>query len=299
MTGTMPGPLLWAVIGALACMLAPAAQAATPQRVAYPQPQSEIDQGFVAVLKLALSRVPGYAPQEWRVRMEKGRAIHELMTGNSLDVVWAMTNRAREQQMLPVRIPLDKGMSGWRIALVRQADASQFSAVRQLADLAQWRAGQGYDWADTAILRGNGLPVVTGNYSDGLHRMLMVGRFDYFPRSVRQVWAEADQYAARGLVVEDSFVLHYPSAVYFFVNRRNAPLAAALEQGLLAAIEDGSFDQLFNASHGEALRRANLGKRRVIELDNPELSPETPLSHRKFWYTPVLEPPARPTRRQP
>ncbi|GAB2871427.1 transporter substrate-binding domain-containing protein [Pseudoduganella ginsengisoli] len=279
----------------LFCFAVPAA--AAPLRAAYPKPQTEFEQGFVDLLKLALSRAGGYAPQEWLVHMEKGRAIHELVHGNQLDVVWAVANREREQQMLPVRIPLDKGISGWRLLLVNKGDAAKFGAVRALPDLARWTAGQGQDWADTAVLRANGLPVVTGNNSKGLFSMLIAGRFDYFPRSARQIWAEAEQYQARGLAVEDSLVLHYPAAVYFFVNRNNAALAAALERGLLAAIDDGSFDRLFHATHGEALRRAQFGKRRIFHLNNPDLSPETPLARKQFWYTPDTE--ARPMRRQP
>lgn len=295
-------PWTRAAILLLACIAWHAAAAAQPSgaaplRAVYPHPQSEFEQSFVDLLKLALSRAGGYAPQEWRMRMEKNRAIRELVHGHQLDVVWAVTNREREQQMLPVRIPLDKGMSGWRIALINQGDAARFDKVRSLDDLAQWTAGQGQDWADTAILRANGLRVVTGNHSEGLFSMLMARRFDYFPRSARQIWAEAAQYQARGLAVESSFVLHYPAAVYFFVNRNNPALAAALERGLLDAIDDGTFDQLFYASHGDALRRAQFGKRRIFTLTNPELTQETPLADKKFWYTPELE--ARPMRRQP
>lgn len=74
------------------------------------------------MLRLALDHAPGtYLLQDWSPRTERNRAIHEVARGEFLDVTWAVTSREREAALLPVRIPLDKGLSGWRIALVRRS----------------------------------------------------------------------------------------------------------------------------------------------------------------------------------
>lgn len=277
-------PLLAA---ALACWLGAAGAASAAQAVRHQTPQNAFDAGFVRILALALEKAPGaYVLEQWGGRMERGRSLQEVIRGSNLDVLWAVTTRERERQMLPVRIPLDKGLSGWRLALIMQKDSARFAAVRQLGDLAAFTAGQGYGWAEGPILRANGLPVVTGNSSESLHAMLGAGRFDYFPRSLGEAVREADQFAARGIVAAPGFVLHMRSAVYFFVNKNNRALAAALEQGLRTAIHDGSFEQLFRELNESSIERARLDQRRVIELANPELPPETPLAEQHLWFTP-------------
>jgi hypothetical protein len=261
--------------------------AGAAQTVRHQTPQNTFDAGFVRILALALQKAPGaYALEEWGGRMERGRSMQEVMHGNNLHVLWAVTTRERERQMLPIRIPLDKGLSGWRIALIMQQDSAKFAAVRQLGDLAAFTAGQGYGWAEGPILRANGLRVVTGNSSESLHAMLGAGRFDYFPRALGEAVRESDQFAARGIVAAPGFVLHMQSAVYFFVNNKNRALATAIEQGLRTALQDGSFDKLFRELNESSIARARLDQRRVIELVNPDLPPETPLADKTLWFTP-------------
>lgn len=277
-----------ALASALACTLPGRAWAApAAQAVRHQTPQNTFDAGLLRMLALALEKAPGaYVLEQWGGRMERNRSVQEVMLGRNLDVLWAVTTRERERQMLPVRIPLDRGLSGWRLALIMQQHSARFAGVRQLGDLAGFTAGQGYGWAEGPIWRANGLPVVTGNSSESLHAMLAAGRFDYFPRALGEAVRESDQFAARGIVVAPGFVLHMQSAVYFFVNKNNHALAAAIEQGLRNAIHDGSFDQLFRELNDSAIERARLAQRRVIELANPELPPETPLADKSLWFVP-------------
>jgi hypothetical protein len=274
------------VMLSLGALLWMAAAAAAPLRVAYPQAQIPVDKGyFVKVLELAIAKSGGdYVLESWDLKLLKGRALYELEHGKHLDVVWAMTNRERENALLPVRIPLDRGLSGWRLALIRKDDVARFQSVQTLDDLRHLNAGQGYDWADTPVLRANGLPVTTGANADSLSMMLAARRFDYFPRSIRQIWQEAEQQHDKGLVIESSLALHYPAAVYFFVNKNNPALAAALENGLRRALADGSFDRLFRDYNGDLLQRANLGRRRIFELANPDLPEATPLRQKELWF---------------
>jgi hypothetical protein len=78
-----------------------------------------------------------------------------------------------------VRLPIDKGLLGYRMFLVREADLPRFATVRTLDDLRKLRVGQGKDWIDVPILRKAGFPVVEGTSYPGLFAMLAAGRFDF------------------------------------------------------------------------------------------------------------------------
>ena len=58
-----------------------------------------------------------------------------------------------------------------------------------------------------------------------------------------------------------------------------------MENGLEAAIADGSFDQYFFNSPEvkEALTKANLSKRRAFRIDNPFLPKATPLNRKELF----------------
>ena len=178
-------------------------------------------------------------------------------------------------------------MIGWRLALVKAPGDALLKDKASLEDLASLTAGQGHDWPDTAILRANDLEVQTASHYPSLFGMLKAGRFDYFPRSVVEIWAEAGRYAVDGLVVDPHIVLHYPTAFYFFVANDNSKLAQAVSMGLEMAIKDGSFDALFIRHHQSILEKAALGKRRIIKLSNPLLPEQTPLQRKELWYLPA------------
>lgn len=258
----------------------------------YPRHSRDSDpEAYVAeLLQLAVD----HAPQHYQLHptsepMAQSRAQQMLEQHSPhLQVMWAMTTREREQRLLPIRIPIYKGLIGWRINLLRPQDAQRLSQVDELADLQSLRFGQRHDWPDTPLLRANGLRVVTSPSYPGLFAMLHAGRFDAFPREVVTVWQEQAQAARDGLElsVDEHIVLHYPTAFYFFTSRQDTQLAEHLRLGLEAAIADGSFERLFQHHHGATLRRARLEQRRVIELKNPELPAETPFGRQELWYRP-------------
>ena len=217
----------------------------------------------------------------------QGRAIRALERGDpGVTLLWTMTNKEREAKLLPIRIPIYKGLIGWRIPLVRAADRDRFKHVKTKTDLARFSAGQGHDWPDTEILRFNGIQVETSSHYAGLFGMLGLGRFDFFPRSIAEIWDEVATTQTPGLVVESHIVLHYPAAFYFFVSKKNPQLARDLERGLNLAVADGSFDALFNEYHSDMIARANIKDRTIIRMENPTLPPETPLHRKELWLNP-------------
>lgn len=241
----------------------------------------------LALLELALKKAGSTATlQSTSTRVSKSRALHLLETGVAVDVVWTMTSIEREQRLLPVRIPLYKGLGSYRLLLIRGEDQAKFSALKDQAQLKQLLMSQVHDWVDTAVLRQNKFKVLDASGYQNLFQMLVHKRVDAVPRSVLEIEAEQQLYAAQGLQIETDWLLHYPGAVYFFVSNKNPQLAQQIESGLRLALQDGSFDLLFQKHFVSQLKKMRLSERRLVELQNPLLPSDTPLGESALWYKP-------------
>lgn len=293
--------IVWFLLcaGCLAELVALPVQAApTIRYIVYPRFEERSETRYppyVELLQKALDRTSAqYGPaklQPSRLPMNSSRASLELQRG-AIDVIWNVATEEHERELLPVRIPIEKGLLGYRIALISQERQAAIDQVRKLADLRKLTIGQGLGWGDIELYRFNGIPVAAANYTS-LFSMVTSGRFDLFPRGVGEVFAEYDAYASRHpkLAIEQHLALYYPWPYYFFFNRKTGtPLATRVEQGLRQMIRDGSFDTWFQEHYGTAIRRANLAKRRIIRLENPLLPKDTPLNDASLWYTPAATP---------
>lgn len=276
-----------AALPLLAAIPSDFAQASEKIIIHYPRAESDSDERSnypLQILQLALQKSGvEFSLQATPKRMPQSRAILQLAAQSDIDVLWSMTSKQREQDLLPIRIPLDKGLLGWRLFLITPKRQSKLSLVKTLPDLKKFTATQGHDWPDTDILRANGLRVEGSPHYEFLFTMLEKGAVDYFPRSVLEIWDEEKKHRHQGLIIEQSLVLQYPTAMYFFVNKHNTKLAMLLERGLRAALQDGSFDKIFTQFHGDILRLANLPNRTRIALHNPLLPVETPLQDKRLW----------------
>ena len=257
-----------------------------PRHISMPDPQL----AYVRrVVELALSR----AGSKLEIRpvdldMAQGRTLVELAAGRSpIDVMWTVTDRQRETSgLLPVRIPIDRGLMGWRLLLVRRSELAQWQRVRSLKDLRPYLAGQGHDWPDTDILRANGLRVGTSSGYEALFRMLAAGRVDYFPRSILEIDAEMAGGRYPELAIAPELMRPSPAAAYLFVRPIRPDRAAELKAGLEVAVADGSFQRLHREQYGALLKAHPLSPGRVVRLSNPQLPPETPLQRRELWLQP-------------
>lgn len=258
------------------------------ERVRYPRPESDVDRRSLyplQLLKLAFSKVDkSYQLTPTPQTMPQGRALIQLGHGIDVDVVWSMTSQERESQLQPIRIPIYKGLIGWRIFLANKRDLDRFSEALPLTELRKFNLIQGHDWPDTTILRANGFTVFgTSNY-EAIFDMLSHSRADLFPRSIVEIWDEAKNHQDDNIVVEPTKILIYPTAMYFFVSPKNKKLALDIENGLRAALKDGSFDLLFNEYHAKLIKQANLNQRHKYYLNNPTLPLATPVTDEKLWF---------------
>lgn len=266
--------------------------------IVHPKSNDPKENLIAEILKLALSKVPD--PQRYQFQplpnaQTEGRSV-EMIKEGSMTVMWAGTQKHYEQDMLPVRIPVLKGMLGHRIFIIRQGEAARFGQVNDLSTLQPFAIGQGRFWGDTVVLQHAGLKVITPVKYESLFPMLEGGRFDMFPRAIHEPWSEVSARPELNLSIEPRILLIYPFAMYYFVARENTTLASAIAAGFMQAIEDGSYDNLFftHPMIKDALTLARLEQRVVIRLENPNMSPQTPLDDARLWLNiDALEPPQR------
>jgi len=241
--------------------------------------QFKEDAYYLALLKLALenskSDFGGYQLKKSVQPMYQGRSLVEIKYNRNVNIAWTMTSKEREKEVNPIRIPLLRGLGGYRIFLIKEGHQEEFSKINNAKQLKKLFAGQGYDWPDSTILTDNNYRLITGPGHKTLFNMLQHGRFDYMPRALHEAWNEVEIF--KGLQVESTLALHYPSPYYFFVSYDNPRLKERIEKGLMNAEKNGSFQELFD-SHPvtrNMLASAQLERRKVFKLMNDFMSPET------------------------
>jgi hypothetical protein len=270
-------------------MLTSVESLAASWRINYPRPLSESDRRAdypLKLLALALEQTGvNYRLIASDRILPQSKALKRLMDNREVNVVWSMTDEQREEQLLPIRIPIYKGLIGWRIFIIRKDMDSRFKYIQNLEHLLKLNPIQGSDWPDTKILQANGFDVMTGSEHDALFKMLANAQGDFFPRSVVEVWEEIKtDNPSDDFEIETKLGLRYPAAMYYFVNKNSVPLANLIRTGLEKAIQNGKFDELFFAEHQAYLDKSELDKRTFYQLQNTYLPIKTPLHRKELWF---------------
>jgi hypothetical protein len=226
----------------------------------------------------SISRYPQLLP--------RGRAFGLMSKNEGIDIVWGSATNERFASYLPVKIPIYKGLIGWRLALVKQANQYIFANASTLEDLHLFTPGQHHNWSDYKIFEENGFTISSGADRLALADMLVRGRFDFFPRAVIEIERELREYAEMDIMLEPHLLIRYKSAYVFYVAKNNVELAKKLTDGLRRAKADGSFDTLFEGHFKALFKRLDLQNRRIIELSNPLLPEEMLEIEEQFWISP-------------
>ncbi|MQA19291.1 ABC transporter substrate-binding protein [Rugamonas rivuli] len=160
---------------------------------------------IMELLTTALAKAPAAEPDQWRwvdTRMNQDRAFAVLRAGRELDIYWSMTSTAREQGVIPVHIPLMKGLLGCRLMIIRKDSVERFAQIKTMADLKRISIGQGLDWPDTAINQAAGLHVVTSSSYETLVQMLKAKRFDGIALGANEIDEELAKKRDADLTIE-------------------------------------------------------------------------------------------------
>lgn len=249
---------------------------------------------IISQLKNALTKIDTkYKLTILHENFTQARTNEEVKNQGLLNLCWTTSDPQIEQELRPIRIPILKGLLGYRILIINKKNQYKFSQVKTLDDLKQFTFGQGKTWTDTKILQANGLKVVTTNKYPGLFHMVDGERFDAFPRGVNEPFGElAQRPDMTDLKVEDTILLVYRMPFYLFVSRDNPRLGNDIETGLNRAVADGSFDKIFYSEPNikDVLEKANMKNRRIFNLNNPFLTKETPLEREELWFDPQKGP---------
>jgi len=225
------------------------------------------------------------------IAMHQKRRIYVLENNESgINVSLFPAQRGLDEKLIPVRIPIDRGMLGYRVLLIRESEQPAFSAVQSSEDLKKFSFGLLDWWEDVAIMKNAGMTVVPGTSYEGLFKMLGAGRFDALSRSSSEVLQEFElrRKDLPGVAVENHLLLHYPMPAYFWFpstddGRRRAD---RVREGLTQMLRDGTLQDLFDEEFGPLIKRLDLNHRLVIELANPLLGDNEPLDDPSLWYKP-------------
>lgn len=289
------------------------ARAATPAPdylYLYNAPESATDVRYVyhwEILRAALERTRethGAFEMRRAKVMSESRQAEELMNASgALTVMYLDSKPEFERRLWHVPIPVDKGLAGYRLFLVRAERRDELRRVATLDDLRRFSYGFGFDWVDVSILRASGFRVVTGSSYDGLFEMLEHRRFDVFLRSAAEVLDEVAQRAATmpDLAIEETLCLHYPLPQYFWFARTPAGrrLADRVEEGMRALIADGTFDRIFDRYYRAGIERLRLKERRLFRIESPLVRKELLPADPRLWFEPRTYTPAAPGKASP
>ena len=212
-------------------------------------------------------------------KMEQGRSLRELakLKNSKLDLASYAPTKEREQQAIPIRIPVLNGLMGYRLCLIGEEKQALFDGIenkQQLID-SNITIGQHQDWPDTRILIANNISVHTTHKKKLLFQQLERGRFDCFSRGASEVYAEYLAHRSKDITIEKKLLIYYPLPVFFFVNKSRPLLAQRLQLGLARLIASGEFDTIFDQFFSPILTKLRLNGRTVIDLHNPTLSEQT------------------------
>lgn len=268
----------------------------TTVKIVLPKSESDVRYSYyLDLLKLSLDKTTSkYGTYKFETEfadVTRQRLATYLADGSSyVDVIWTGTNIEREESMLPVRIPLLKGLKGYRLLIINKEREKDFDKITNINDLKKLVGIQGVDWPDKDILLASGFKIETNPNYNGMFLMVHNNRVDYFPRAINEPFDELKLRPDLNLTIAKKIMIYYPLPNYFFVNIKKAELRNRIEEGLNIAIKDGSFDKLFynHPSNKEVFQKVNFKNIKIFNIENHYLTEETKriMNDKKYIFNP-------------
>lgn len=274
---------------AMGLSVAAAAVSAEPVTITYPQ-LADNDRRYdypMELLELALAK----ANVDYTLEPKPEPASHQRMATlmkekGDWTVGFFGADPFYEENLRPIHFPLYRGLLGNRIAIIHRDNADLFNEIDTYEEFMALSICQGLGWGDTNILEAAGFNMVKSNY-ENLFKMTQAKRCDAYTRAVFEPYAEVEGHAAAlpDLMVDDSILIRYRLAFLMYIDPSQEKLAQAIETGLNIAMEDGSFQALFEAAPtiAEAKAKVNDSARTCIEIDNPFMSEAIRAIPDEYW----------------
>jgi len=224
-------------------------------------------------------------------KIEQGRALMQLKNNKDIDIYWAGTSKKREKDLIAIKIPLLKGLLGYRMLIINKNLKSKFDNIKTIDDLKKLKACQGKYWPDSKILKNSGFKVVENTNYESMFLQVEKNRCDYFPRGVHEIKSEIQirKEKYKNLIIYDKIIIYYPFPMYFFVSKYKPLLAKRIEDGLNKLIKNGTFlkhlKNHITTKHIFPLKNWQ-DKAKIFKIKNPYLSENTNYKNNKFWIVP-------------
>ena len=181
-----------------------------------------------------------------------------------------MVTRKGMDEMIPVIFPVERGITGYRVALIKPNMQREIEKIDDFSDLRKFDIIQGIGWPDNQILRANGLRVLTGPSFPLIREMVLNNRAQLFLRGVSEIIPETQHNTDEiSLSIEKKVLIHYPFPRFLFTAKENTDAALRIEAGLLKACLNGSFTKLWEKYFKKDIEALNLNQRKVFNLQNP------------------------------
>lgn len=270
-------------VSAAAAVAAPTTLAPTAT-VRFPGQSSGADRRLDFATEL-LALCLGRSPSAYRLESTPaliGPAARDAAVRGDADVVIMPNTTVDTGGLLPVRLPLRRGLLGVRLLLARPDEARAIGEVASIDALKRdYRLGYGQAWLDRGAMQSLGFRLVVIDSYVELFDGLRAGRFDYVSRGISELNTELKdrRLAGRGLAVVPGLALYYPLDDYFWVSPDKPALAADIDAGFRAALADGSYAALFARYHLPAMRDMRMQERTVLHVVGYPVPPGTPLEH--------------------
>lgn len=256
-------------------------------------PQSQYDAShsyFSTLLEFILKDDRNKIQIEHTYKMEQGRALVQLKNNKGIDVYWAGTSLEREKEFNVIKIPLLKGLLGYRVLIINKNNKKLFDDIKNIDDLKKLKACQGKHWPDTDILENSDFKLIKNSNYEAMFLQVLTGRCDYFPRGIHEGYAEVQSRKSvyKDLMIYNDIIIYYPFPMYFFVSKENTDLAKRIENGLLKSIENGTFEQHLrnDAVTKHLFPLSNWQNKKIFAIDNHLLSQSTDFHNKKLWIIP-------------
>lgn len=218
--------------------------------------------------------------------MNAKRGFIELVNGSTINVYFAITQPLWEEKAIAIRIPVRRGLVSYRLLIINSATAEEFAQINTVDELRKKRAGLNDGWTTYQIMEKQKFDIVNVADYDGMFNMLSVKRFDYLLRGVNEIFDEVDQRLMYNpeLMIEPHLAVYLPSVTYVFVSKREPRIARRLQRGLEIMSTNGDLERIFDKFYGPSLKKAELDKRTIITIDNPDLPKSVPIEKKHLWF---------------
>ncbi len=223
----------------------------------------------------------------FQTRITNPEIVEKLKKG-IITIATLGASKIKEEELIPIRIPIYKGLLGYRIFLINKKDQYKFNNIKTLNDLKKLTGAQGIGWTDLKVLRDAGLPQIELPRKI-IYKILNIGgRIDYFGRAVNEAVGEFQTLKIKypNIAIEKRILLIYPFAMYFYISPKHPKLAEKLKSSFNKLFNSGRFDNFFynNPYILSTIKKAKITNRIKFYLSNRYLSDKTKALSEKYWF---------------